>query len=241
MTRGTQDATVTLDVASIDHVLRTTRAVRRRLDLERPIPREVITECLELAMQAPTGGNRQPWRWIVVTDPRQRERLGAIYRRALSFFRGEGDPPPGILDALAAHRESVSGAAEAASDGRAGLIGQSAQHLAAHITEVPALVVPCISGPLPERPNAFQLATFFGSAFPGIWSFQLALRSRNIGSSLTTAHLLLEDEVAEVLELPPELTQIALLPIGYILGGDLRPASRMPAAEVTSWDRWGGT
>src|SRR5581483_2346238 len=205
-------------------VLTTTRSVRKRLDLDRPVPRAVITECIDEASQAPTGGNVERARWIVVDDPATRAALGAIYRRAYE---------PYIAERRAARGEAAAGASEATRR-----VMSSSDHLAAVIERVPALVVPCrFDRPPVDSPR--NLASFYGSILPEVWSFMLALRSRDLGSSWTTLHLDHEPEAAELLGVPPTATQVALIPVAYTVGDDFKPAARRPAAEITYWNRWG--
>lgn len=200
-----------------DELLSTTRAVRKRLDLERPVEREVVLDCLRLAVQAPTGSNRQTWRWLVVTDADKKRRLAELYREG-----GEGY--------LRAH-------SEAASDPQTKRVYESALYLVDTLPRVPVMVIPCILGKPPEG-NA---AGFFGSIFPAVWSFQLALRSRGLGSTLTTLHLHREAEAAELLGIPDNVTQAGLLPVAYTIGTEFKPAKRPPVEEITYWDGWEAT
>ena len=208
-----------LDLTTVDHLLTTTRAVRRRLDLDRPVEPEVIEECLRLAIQAPTGGNSQGWRWIVVTDPDKRAALADAYRRSW---------------------EPYIAASRAASDGNAQQerVMDSATYLADHLHEVPVHVIPCIYGGLGNG-TLVETAGLFGSIFPAVWSFQLALRSRGLGSAFTTLHLPFAAEAAELLGIPSSVTQVALLPVAYTIGTDFQPATRPPVEQVTYWDTWG--
>lgn len=218
-----------------DELLTTTRAVRKRLDLDRPVERSVIEECLEIAMQAPTGSNMQNWHWVVVTDPAVRAELAQIYREGARGYLlpadGEAaeDPPPPADDQQAR-------------------VTSSARYLAEQLHRVPVHVIPCAWGRVddegaassgqPFRGTALQ-AGFWGSIFPAIWSFQLALRSRGLGSSLTTLHLTQERRAAELLGIPYErCTQAALLPIAHTIGTDFKLAQRRDAATVVHWDRW---
>lgn len=209
-----------------DHLLTTTRAVRRRLDLTRPVEREVILDCLRLAIQAPTGSNRQGWRWLVVTDPDKRAGLARLYRAGgEAYFRD---------------RAGSDGAGSSSGDTPGGQVNRvlaSARYLMEVIDQVPVLVVPCLQGRLTDLRHA---AGFFGSILPAAWSLQLALRSRGLGSAWTTFHLAYEREAAELLGIPYErVTQAALLPVAYTIGTDFRPASRRPITEITYWDQWG--
>lgn len=208
-----------------DELLTHTRAVRKRLDLTRPVPRELILECIRIAQQAPTGSDRQGWRWVVVTDPDVKAGLADIYRRgAATYLATSGDVPDGVLDGTAAR------------------IKASSEHLEAHLHEVPALVVPCIKGRVdagPHAPAPALLASHYGSIFPAVWSYMLAARNRGLGTSLTTVHLFHEREAAELLGIPADVTQVGLIPTAYFVGETFRQAERPPAEWITSWDRWG--
>lgn len=203
------------DLTQTDALLSTTRAVRKRLDLERDVPNEVILECLELAVQAPTGSNAQGWRWLVVRDAPTRAALADIYRR------GAGD-----------YFTARTGAIEPGS--QTARVVDSAVYLAEHLQDVPALVIPLIIGRL-EGSN-IQAAGLYGSIIPAVWSFQLALRSRGLGSCYTTLHLNLEHEAAELLGIPGHLTQAGLVPVAYTKGTDFKPAKRAPVAGITYLD-----
>jgi len=155
------------ELAAIDHVLATTRAVRKRLDLTRPVPRDVVLDCLRLAIQAPTGGNSQGWRWLVIDDAQKRAEIAALYKKRadpyLGGYRKLSDNANPVLD--------------------------SSEYLMEHLHEVPVFVIPCILGRLPESPSDEEAAGFYGSILPGVWNFQLALRSRGLGAVFTTLHL----------------------------------------------------
>lgn len=209
-----------IDRAAADHLLTTTRAVRRRLDLTRPVEPELITECVRVAVQAPTGSNSQGWRWLVVTDEGTRAALADLYRE------GGGD----YLKAAAAGLEE--------GDSQTRRVYESAQYLLEHLAEVPVHVIPCILGRLPDgAPNVFA-AGLYGSIFPAIWNFQLALRARGVGTCLTTLHLFREPEAAELLGIPDTVTQVGLLPVAYYTGDTFKPAERRPVEEITYWNRW---
>jgi len=208
------------DLAVTDRLLSTTRAVRKRLDLERPVPREVLLECIGLSQQAPTGSNSQTWRWLVVTDADKRKAIADVYRKVGGSY-------------LEMARKGL-----AESDAQTQRVYESAFWLMEHLHEVPVYVIPCVVGRLPEgAPNAMA-ASVYGSIFPAVWSFQLALRSRGLGSTLTTLHLFEEDEVAKLLGIPEGVAQVALLPVGYTKGTDFKPAQRPDPASITSFDTW---
>jgi nitroreductase len=209
------------DLKTTDELLATTRAVRKRLDLDRPVPRAVITECLELAVQAPTASNSQSWRWLVIDDPDKRRALAGLYRK-------------GAMPYLA----SPLRAADPASADQTERVRDSALWLAENLEKVPVHVIPCVEGRPPDGAPAMMLAGVFGSIFPAVWSFQLALRARGLGSALTTLHLLHEAEAAKLLNLPDSVMQVALLPVGYTRGTDFRRAARPPVSGITHWNGW---
>jgi len=212
---------VNFDLEMTDELLATTRAVRRRLDLDRPVPREIITECLELAVPAPTGGDSQGWRWLVIDDAETRAALADIYRAAGAGYLA------------AAERE-----ARDAGDDQKARVYSSANYLVEVLHRVPVHVIPCIEGRLPDDAPLAMTSGLFGSIFPAVWSFQLALRSRGLGSALTTVHLFREAEAAALLGIPENVVQVALLPVAYTKGTDFRRAKRPPASSVTHWNRW---
>jgi len=204
------------DLQSIDRVLTTTRSVRKRLDLTRPVPREVVLDCLRLAIQAPTGGNSQGWRWLVVDDGGKRAAIAGLYQKRANPY----------LDGY----RKVSDAANPVLD--------SSQYLTDHLHEVPVFVIPCILGRLSESPSNEEAASFYGSILPGVWNFQLALRSRGLGSVFTTLHLAYEREAGEILGVPETVTQAALIPVAYTVGTDFKPAARRPIDQITYWNGW---
>ncbi len=212
---------------SIDTLLTTTRSVRKRLDLARPVEPEVIRECLELAMQAPTASYSQDWHFVVVTDPHQRQALATIYRKGAARYME--------LMAPMFQQRMASSEQEARTLAR---IIDSGQYLIEHLHEVPIHVIPCIQGRTDHVPIIAQAARW-GSIMPATWSFMLAARSRGLGSSLTSFHLFFEQEAAEVLDIPyEEVTQAGLIPVAYTLGTDFKPAVRKPLESVVHWDRW---
>jgi nitroreductase len=204
-----------------DELLATTRAVRKRLDLQREVPRTVIEACLELAIQAPTGGNRQAWRWIVIDDKEQRAALADICRQS---EQGQ-------------FRASQAKAMEAG-DLQTSRVYAGASELMEYLQDVPVFLIPCIEGRPPADTSPARWVATMGSIFPAIWSFQLALRARGLGSVLTTVHLYEEQRVADLLDIPEDVMQVALLPIAYTIGTEFKRARRTPAASITHWNRW---
>jgi nitroreductase len=206
-----------------DELLTTTRTVRRRLDLTRDVPMELIRECLEIALQAPSGSNRQDWQWIVVRDAAQRAALGDVYRRAVHAY---------LASAGAAGRLYADDPERAPVQQR---VGDSVAYLGEHLGEVPVLVVPCLRV---RRLGAGNQAGLWGSILPAAWSFMLAARARGLGTAWTTLHLAHEDEVAAILGLPSDIRTAVLIPTGYFSGETFRPAARRPLDEVLHVDRW---
>jgi nitroreductase len=208
------------DLAETDRLLSTTRSVRKRLDLDRPVDPALVLECIRLAVQAPTGSNGQGWRWMVVTDAAKKAEIAKAY-----------------TDVGAAY---LASAADTAGEGQTRRVYESALALTEFLDRVPAMVIPCIEGRIDNLPNGMA-ASAYGSILPAAWSFLLALRSRGLGSCWTTLHLFKEEEVAELLGIPDGFTQVALFPIAHTVGTDFKPAVRPPVEAITFWDTWGST
>jgi nitroreductase len=215
---------------SNDELLSTTRAVRKRLDFDRPVSREVLEECMELAVQAPSGSNAQGWQFMFVTDPEKRAKIGEYYGRAFAMYR---DMPIAIHklhmdsgDASLTHSQKRS--------------ADSADFLAENMGRAPALLIPCIAGRTDSAgANASAHAGILGSVIPATWSFMLAARARGIGTAWTTLHLMYEKEIAELLGIPYEqYMQVALIPVAYTKGTDFKPAYRPPVSTVMHFDTW---
>jgi nitroreductase len=206
------------DLASVDYILETTRSVRKRLDLTRPVDREVVMECLDIALQAPTGGNAQGWNWLVVTEAGKKAKIGDYYKRSFkAYARGGRIPGRGNPNQLKK-------------------VYDSASYLADHMGEVPMMVFACVHG----RPVNNQLAAgLYGSIIPAAWSLMLALRARGIGAAWTTLHLAYEKECNKILGIPDNVTTAALLPVAYFTGETFKKAKRLPAEELTYWETWG--
>jgi nitroreductase len=211
-----------------DELLSTTRTVRRRLDLARPVEREVLEQCLRLAQQAPSGSNRQGWHFVVVTDPGRRAALADIWRRGAATYMAM---PSAVGAASTGDPER---------DAQMSRIRASVEHLVEHLHEVPVHVVPCIEGRTDGRPMpVVAQASTWGSIAPAIWSFMLALRARGLGAAWTSFHLFHEEEAAEVLGIPyDKVMQAALLPVAYTIGTDFKPAPRAPLETMVHWDAW---
>ncbi len=204
-----------LDVGMCDELLGTTRSVRKRLDLNRIVPRKLIDECLRLAIQAPTGSNSQTWRWVIVDDADVRIKLAELYRRNAEPYL----------------RSAVSNVPE----GQTKRVFESALYLMDHLHEVPIHVIPCILGRVQNGPIG---AGFYASIYPAVWNFQLALRARGLGSCLTTLHLGSADEAARLLNIPANVTQVALLPVAWTIGTSFKRAARNPIDSISYWNQF---
>ena len=207
-----------IDLAMADHLLKTTKQVRKRMDLDRPVPRELLLDCIDIAQHAPMGGNRERNRWLVVDDRELMEQIAVHYQRVGRPYLEANEEPD--LDSTQSR------------------VIDSARYLVDHIAEVPAMVIPMRLDRLPEGASNAEIAGYHGSVAPGVWSFQLAARARGLGSAWTTFHLVHESEVAELLGIPETVTQVALLPVGFYTGEAFTPAPRRPASEITYFNRW---
>jgi len=203
-----------------DELLSTTRAVRRRLDLTRPVEREVLEDCLRLAQQAPTASYSQNWHFVVVDDAERRAALADLWRRGGAAY-------------LERRREAAEGAG-----GQLKRIVDAVSYLATHLHEVPVHVIPCVEGRTEDAPVPLQAARW-ASIFPAAWSFMLAARSRGLGTVLTSFHLMYEREAADLLGIPYEqVMQGALIPVAYTIGTDFKPGRRAPLDTMVHWDGW---
>lgn len=219
-----------MDVASVDLALSTTRSVRRRIDWDRPVEREVIERCIDIATQAPTGLLAEAWRFLVIVDPSKKAEMASIYRAAFDelgavraeYARRMGTEPPPLKPIQRA--------------------------LADRLHEMPALILVCSEGRVDpgaagstgtRADTVARQVGFYGSVLPAAWSLMVALRARGIGSTWTSLHLMHEQAAAAAFGIPADVTQTVLLPIGYMREAVLRPAERKKAREVTFWDQWG--
>lgn len=216
-----------MDLATVDKLLTTTRTVRKRLDLDRPVEPEVIEECLNLAIQAPTGSNAQGWRFLIVTDADKRVQIGELYKQSFMIYANARQEQP-----------QRAGTDQPGHTAQMRRVISSSMYLAQNMHRVPLLIIPCIHGRV-ENLGTMAQAGLYGSILPAAWSFMLALRSRGLGCAWTTLHLRYEQQIAQLLDVPADVTQAALLPVAYYTGDDFHPAKRLPVAQVASWDSWG--
>lgn len=218
---------------SNDELLSTTRAVRKRLDFDRPVPMAVLEECMNIAVQAPTGSNAQGWQFMFVTDQAKKDRIAEIYAQVWEIYK----TMPVAIHHL--HKESGDESLVSSQERST----SSAEYLAANMAKAPALLIPCIAGRIdaPEMAGGgnFVGAATYGSIIPATWSFMLAARARGLGTAWTTLHLMHEEEIANLLGIPyADYTQVALIPIAYTKGTEFKPAYRPPLDTVMHVDQW---
>jgi nitroreductase len=216
---------MTIDRVATDKLLTTTRSVRKRLDLTRDVEPQVIQDCIDIAMQAPTGTNAQNWAFVVITDPAKKKFIADAYRNGGEMMAGSGYPPP--LEP-GDPREHVMPK-----------VMESAGYLGEILEQVPVFVIACVRGRVESVPMVIAQASTYGSILPAAWSFMLALRSRGLGTAWTTIHLFQEQAISELLGIPADWTQTVLFPVAYYTGDDFKPAHRLPSDTMTHWDSWG--
>ena len=208
---------------SVDELLKTTRAVRKRLDFDRPVADQVLRKCVEYAIQAPTGSNVQGWHFVLVTERDKIEKIAAIYKKAFDWYRDSPVYAGRVVEGISEQR-----------DAQQARVADSADYLAENMHRSPALFIPCMEGR-----NATAGAA--GSIVPAAWSFMLAAREQGLGTCWTTLHLLHEQEAADVLGIPfDDVQQWALSPVAYTAGTDFKPATRPDVETVISWNSWTG-
>ena len=222
---------MTLDL-SPDSLLTTTRAVRKRLDFDRPVDPQLIRECLEVALQAPSGSNSQGWHFVVVTDAAKRQRIGELYSKGFDLYRN-------MQQSAHALAEAQTEDADARQMER---VVDSAEYLAANLHRAPVMVIPCVEGrtdALQGRAAVIAHASQYGSVLPAFWSFMLAARARGLGTAWTTIHLMFEEEIAELLGIPyADITQAGLSPVAHTMGTDFKAARRKSLDGVMHVDTW---
>ncbi len=212
---------------SADEVLTTTRSVRKRLDFDRPVDRSVVLECIDIALQAPTGSNRQGWQWMVIEDDAKKRAIAELYAKNFEAYAQQPGAEYAAGDVRADRQDKVR---------------SSAFHLSDNFHRAPYMVIPMIEGRMGPGAESFAQASVWGSILPAVWSFMLALRERGLGSAWTTLHLPDEEAAAEILGIPYDrYTQAGLFPVAYTEGTDFKLASRLPAEDLTHWDTFGNT
>jgi nitroreductase len=210
-----------------DELLTTTRAVRRRLDMSRPVPDDLVRECVEIAMQSPSGSNHMSMEFVVVRDPEKRRALGDLYRQSYEVYRSL----PGVYIRTIDKGDAVSNAQQQRS-------ADSADFLGEHMGDAPVLVVACTRGRTDGMP-AMVTSSRMGNVLPAMWSFMLAARARGLGTCWTTVHLFMEQQAAELLGIPfDEVQQVCMSPVAFTKGTDFKAADRPPADSIIHWDGW---
>ncbi|MFN8021853.1 MAG: nitroreductase family protein [Acidimicrobiales bacterium] len=213
---------------SPDELLSTTRAVRKRLDFDRPVPDEVIRECVELAMQSPSGSNNMTMQFVVVRDEAKRKAIGEVYRQCYSMYQTMDGVYIRTIDK---GEESANAQQQRSAD--------SADFLGEHMGDAPALIIPCNAGGRLDSMPAMVTASMAANVMPAMWSFMLAARARGLGTCWTTVHLFMEQAVADIVGIPfDSVQQICLSPLAYTKGTDFKPASRPAADSIIHWDQW---
>lgn len=207
-----------------DELLSTTRAVRKRLDFDRAVPRSLVEECIEMAFQAPTGGNRQGWHFMVVEDEAKKKAIAELYAKSFIPYINSGTNLFADGDTRSEHYTAVR---------------NSATYLSDNFHRAPYLVIPVMEGRSPDNSPVFAQAGLWGSLLPAFWSFMLAARARGLGTAWTTLHLVYEREAAEILGIPfDQYMQGGLTPLAYSIGTDFKPAPRLDSSSLTHWDTW---
>jgi nitroreductase len=210
-----------------DELLSTTRAVRKRLDFTRPVPDDLVRECVALAMQSPSGSNNMTMQFVVVRDADRRAAIGEVYRQCYGVYTTLdgiyiGSIDKGSEEANAQQRRSAS----------------SADFLGEHMGEAPALIIPCIQGRIDGQPG-MMAASALGNVMPAMWSLMLAARARGLGTCWTTLHLMQEQAVADIVGIPFEsVQQVCLSPLAFTRGTDFKPAERPDPDTILHWDTW---
>jgi nitroreductase len=213
---------------SPDELLSTTRAVRKRLDFDRPVDDQMIRECVDLAMQSPSGSNNMTMQFVVVRDQAKRAALGEIYRQCYGIY----STLDGVYIRSIDKGEEMANAQQQRS-------ADSADFLGEHMGEAPVLIIPCTTGGRVDGVPAMMAASMMANVIPAMWSFMLAARARGLGTCWTTVHLMMEQQAAEVLGIPFEsVQQICMSPLAYTTGTSFRPVTRPPADSIIHWDQW---
>ncbi len=199
-----------LDIADFDEILSTARSIRRKLDFERPLDRQELLDCIDVAVQAPTGATGENWRFVVVEDKQRKTAIAEVYRA--------------VLEEIVAERRIE--------------LKPTQKALVDRLPDIPAMIFPCVDGEPMADTVAAQVA-YYGSILPAAWSLMLALRARRIGATWTTLLSARQEELKAILEMPATTRLTVMLPVGYMKGAVLKRADRLPAGQVTYWDRWG--
>ena len=206
-----------------DELLTTTRAVRKRLDFDKPVSDDVIRECVAAAMQSPSGSNMMTMSFVIVKDAAKRKAIGDVYKACYDMYKSMDGVYIGSIDK-----------GDASANAQQKRSASSADFLGEHMGDAPALVIACTEGA-----PAMMSASMLGNILPGMWSFMLAARARGMGTAWTTVHLMMEQQVADILGIPFEtVQQVCLSPLAYTKGTDFKPAERPAADSIIHWNGW---
>lgn len=209
-----------------DQLLSTTRSVRKRLDFERPVDDDLVRECVAMSQQAPAGSNNPTVQFVVVRNPATRAAIGDIYRDCFAVYR-ESPSYAGVVQ--------KSTDAEQAQQVR---VTDSAEYLAEHMGDAPALVLAC-NTPRIDGIQGMGAPSLYANVITAAWSLLLAARGRGLGTSWTTVHLMQEERAAEVLGIPfGQVQQVMLTPLAHTVGTDFKPAARPDPETIIHWDQW---
>jgi len=211
-----------------DQLLSTTRAVRKRLDFSRPVPDELIRECVSVAMQSPSGSNNMTMQFVIVKDPAKRKAIGDVYKQCYSIYQS--------MDGV--YIRSID-KGEAGANAQQQRSADSADFLGDHMGDAPALVIACNMGVRADGTPGMMTSSLMGNVLPAMWSFMLAARARGLGTAWTTVHLMMEQQVADILGIPFEsVQQVCLSPLAFTKGTDFKAAARPSADSIIHWDQW---
>ncbi|MBU3689434.1 MAG: nitroreductase [Acidimicrobiales bacterium mtb01] len=211
-----------------DQLLSTTRAVRKRLDFSRPVPDDLIRECVSVAMQSPSGSNNMTMQFVIVKDPAKRKAIGDVYKQCYSIYQS--------MDGV--YIRSID-KGEADANAQQQRSADSADYLGEHMGDAPALVIACNMGVRADGTPGMMTSSLMGNVLPAMWSFMLAARARGLGTAWTTVHLMMEQQVADILGIPFEsVQQVCLSPLAFTKGTDFKAAARPSADSIIHWDQW---
>ena len=227
---------MTKHISDIDEVLTTTRAVRRHMDFDRVVEPEVIEECLRLAQQATMGSNQEDWQFVAVTEPTRKEAIAALYR---DVWLETVEKPLKAQRPDTVARLDPGLRSDPAQQARQKRVLASVKYLVDRLQRVPVLVFACSAKPVPKTVLGDRASGYYGSIFPIAWSFQLALRSRGLGSVMATAIVFHAEKLAKILQLPEGTHPITMIPVAYTDKLDFKPAYRRPLEEILRWEQWG--
>lgn len=207
-----------------DELLSTTRAVRKRLDFTRPVSDDLVRECVAMALQAPSGGNQISMRFAVVRDRASIAAIAGVYQQCWKMY----ETSPTFAGKIKRDSDDLQAQQDRVVD--------SATYLAEHMAECPVVVIGCASGRRLDGVPAAQAAGTLGNILPAMWNFMLAARARGLGTAWTTIHLMMEQAVADIVNIPYDsMQQVCLTPLAFTKGTEFKPALRPDPDTVIDW------